>query len=57
MLILKNTLTFMQHPKQISGLDKFRQDFRNNQILGKYDKSPPVPRQQQKQQQQQQSHS
>ena len=47
----------MQHPKQISGLDKFRQDFRNNQILGKYDKSPPVPRQQQKQQQQQQSHS
>ena len=43
----------MQHPQQFSVLDKFRQDFRNNQILGKYDKSSSVPQQEQ----QQQSHS
>ena len=49
----------MQQPKQIPVLDKFRQDFWNNQILWKYDKSSPVPQQQQQQQekQQQQSHS
>ena len=37
----------MQRPKQNSVLDKFRQDFRNYQILGKYDKSSSVPQQQQ----------
>ena len=30
---------FMQHPQQFSVLDKFQQDFRNNQILWKYDTS------------------
>ena len=44
----------MQHPKKNSFLDKFRQDFRNNQILEKFDKSSSVPHQQQQQQQQQQ---
>ena len=29
----------MQHPQQFSVLDKFWQDFRNSQILWKYDKS------------------
>ena len=50
----------MQLPKLISVLDKFQDDFRTNQILGKYDKSSSVPKQQQQQQQkqkQQQSHS
>ena len=40
---------FMLHPQQLSVLDKFRQDFRNNHILWKYDKSSSVPQQQQKQ--------
>ena len=44
----------MQHPQQFSVLDKFWQDFRNNQILWKYDKSSSVPQQQQQEQQQQQ---
>ena len=29
----------MQHPQQFSVLKKFQQDYRNNQILWKYDKS------------------
>ena len=50
----------MQHAQQFSVLDKFLQDFRNNQILWKYDKKvcqQPQPQPQQQKQQQQPSHS
>ena len=43
----KIQLIFCALKKLFFGLVKFRQDFRNNEILWKYDKSSSVPQQQQ----------